>query len=303
MIANRRPLAPRPLCRWLACLALFAWAVWCPPAFAHGDLHERIAGVSAEIEKNPKDAKLYVLRAELYRLHQEFDLAFADLDTAAELDPALADTSFIRGRVYVDQQMPTAALAAFSRHLKLAPDHVEGYIARAQVLQQQKQFAKAAEDYATAIAKAKEPLPEYYIEHARLLLLAATPQNDNRAAAIGTLDAGIAKLGPIVTLELEAVGIEEAGQLYDSALKRLDQCMAQSPRKETWLERKGQVLEKAGRRKEAWTAYRDGLQAIAELPDRNQALPMVKELKDRLTTALQRVSQTATPEAPAPAKP
>lgn len=282
---------------WLLAVVLFVGLV--PSLWAHGDLHERIVGITAEIAKTPGDATLYVARAELYRLHQEFDLAFADLDKAAELAPDLADTAYIRARVYVDLKCPQAALAAFSRHLAQAPAHVEGWVQRAQLYHALKRDVEAAADYGAAIAKAKDPLPEYYIERARLLNTLADPPAGGEAA-VACLDEGIAKLGPIVTLELEAIAYEQAGRKWDGALKRITLLMEQTPRKESWQERKGQVLEQAGRTQEAWTAYRDGLAAIEQLPERTRVLPMTKELKTRLEAGLQRVTSPAPAPTPTP---
>lgn len=270
-----------------------------PTLPAHGDLDERIAAASAEIAKNPKVAKLYVLRAELYRLHLDFDRATVDLDQAAVLAPDLADIAYVRGRIYVDLHWPLAALAAFQRHLAAAPDHVNGYIARAQVLVEIKRYHEAAADYATAIAKSKDPLPEHYIERARLLVLAGATPAEGRAAAVACLDEGIAKIGALVTLELAAVDLEVTGEQWDAAIKRIDLLMAQSPRKEGWLERKGMILEKAGRKREAREAYLAAQAAYEQLADRAKNTPIMKELKDRLAAAQQRLAATQ-PTPPAP---
>jgi hypothetical protein len=74
--------------------------------------------------------------------------------------------------------------------------------------------------------------------------------------AIRGLDTGIARLGPVVTLELAAADMEVLLGRYDAALSRIDRVAAQSGRKEPWLARTGAILEKAGRSEEALATYR-----------------------------------------------
>lgn len=271
--------------RLIACLLLVVFS-FVPSLRAHGDLHELIENVTAEIAKNPKDAKLYVSRAELYRLHEQFDEALSDLLTAELLDPTLARVEFTRARVYVDLKMPKTARATLDRFLTREPGSVEGLIARAKVLTDLKETALAIADYSAAIAAARQPLPEYYIERARLDQLDG---GGGRAAALKGLDAGIAKFGPLVTLQLPAIDLELADKNYDGAIARLDTLMAQSQRKETWLERKGQILERAGRAADAHAAYVAGLKTLGELPENIRATQMMVELKQRLEADLVRV--------------
>jgi predicted negative regulator of RcsB-dependent stress response len=109
--------------------------------------------------------------------------------------------------------------------------------------------------------------------------------------ALLALDEGIARLGPVVTLELEAIDLTVRGKRYDEALLRLDRIASQTPRKETWLERRGDVLEKAGRLSEAREAYQAAFDALSLLPAWTQETQASTTVRARLRTDLARVNR------------
>src|SRR5206468_12869435 len=96
------------------------------------------------------------------------------------------------------------------------------------------------------------------------------------------LDAGIAKLGSLVVLQLSAIELELKNMNYDGALGRVDKVAAQSPRKETWLARKGEILKQAGRGEEAREAFQTALAALQTLPATRRNVPAMLELEKRL---------------------
>ena len=49
------------------------WLAVAPASLGHGPVHEQIVALSGEIEKNPRDAVLYLKRGELHRTHQDWD--------------------------------------------------------------------------------------------------------------------------------------------------------------------------------------------------------------------------------------
>lgn len=106
---------------------------------------------------------------------------------------------------------------------------------RARLFVSLKKHAAAHEDYSHAIAQSEHggsSSPDYYLERARALAAAGAP---HIATALRGLDAGIEKLGPLVTLQLYAVELESQKKQYDRALARLDTVASQSPRQEQWL--------------------------------------------------------------------
>jgi hypothetical protein len=62
--------------------------------------------------------------------------------------------------------------------------------------------------------------------------------------------------------------------------------MANSPRKETWLARKGEILQRADRKAEAAAAYRSALVAMETLPPFRRKVPAMQDLEKRLRDGL-----------------
>ena len=251
------------------------------PAPAHEGLHEQIASVTARIKREPRNASLYLQRGELHRLHRDWDSAFADYNRAERLNPRLDEVNFGRGRAYLEAGKPEQAKKWLDRFLIAKPDHADGLVTRARVLVNLNQSIAAAADYSRAIGHLAKPKPEYYIERARVLVAAGRNEE-----ALSGIDEGVKKLGPIVTLQLFAIDLELSRKSYDAALSRLEQIAVQSPRKESWLARRGDILLLAGRQTEARQAFKAALMAIETLPQYRRTTKATMELERRVRTAL-----------------
>jgi tetratricopeptide (TPR) repeat protein len=265
-------------------IALVAVAILPLRLFAHGDLHEQILAVTEQIAKDPKNSELYLKRGELHRMHQEWDLAQADYDHAVALNPSLAVIDFTRGRMFLEANWPHSAKICLDRFLLKHTNHVEGFIARARTLVKLEKPLDAARDFTTAIRYAPSGRPELYIERAEAL---ASAGDKHYAEALCGLDEGIERLGPLVTIQLHAIELELKRKQFDAALARLEKIAAQSPRKETWLARRGEILLQAGRREEARAAYEQALKALDTLPPGRRNVPAMNELGKRIKAALE----------------
>jgi tetratricopeptide (TPR) repeat protein len=262
--------------------------VCCARVFAHGDFHPLIKLVNEELEKNPNSAELYFKRGELYRAHQDWDSALADYDQAALLDPRLAAIDLARGKLLLDANWPRSAKRALDRFLARHPNQSEALACRARAHLKLEQRVEAAQDFDRAVAHA-EGQPELYIERAQAI---AALGEEQIAEALRGLDEGLKKLGPLVTLQLCAIDLELKRKDYDNALARLDRAAAQSPRKETWLARRGEILTQAGRAEEAHEAFRAALKALDTLPPARRNVPAMLELEKRLRAALEEAQPT-----------
>jgi predicted Zn-dependent protease len=257
---------------------------------AHGDLHEQIAATTKLIAREPGNAELYLKRGELHRAHEDWDGALADYEQAATLNPKLTLVDLARGKALLAANWPASAKFFLDRFLTAHTNHVDALVTRARVLVKLGQRVAAARDYTSAIDFSSEPKPEYYIERAQAL----TAEGDAHfEEALRGLNAGIKKLGPLVTLQLFAIDIEIKRARYDAALIRLDQIAAKSPRKETWLARRGEILQQAGRLSEARSAFQSALTAIASVPPARRQAPAIVELEKRLLSASKNLEQVA----------
>ena len=261
-------------------LGLFATILIAGNLCAHGDLHERIDQVTRQIAETPGDARLYLTRAELYKDHGDLDSALKDCDSAAAKDPALGKTDLLRADTLLLASKPQAAVDAASRFLTGHPSSGEAFLIRARALSMLELPAEAAPAYSEAIAHMSDPQPEYYLERARALTRSG-------GDALASLEEGIAKLGPAVTLQMAALDLEVGSRKFAAALQRVDRLIATSERKENWLARKGDILVEAGRTPDAKLAYADALAAVAALPERIAATDPMMALGSRLKTFLQ----------------
>ena len=181
---------------------------------------------------------------------------------------------------------PLSAKVALDRFLLKHPNHIEALVTRARTLTKLDRRLEAAQDYSRAINISAEGRPELYIERAQSL---AGEGGHYAKEALQGLDEGIRKLGPLVTLQLPAIDIELQEKNYDAALARLETVAAKSPRKETWLTRKGEILQQAQRIDEARAAFKAALDAMQSLPASRRNVPAMIDLEKHLREQLQKL--------------
>jgi len=259
-------------------------------AWGHGDLHESIAEVTAAIAKSPPQGlgALYLQRAGLHAAHEDPESAAADYDRAEAMKADPLAVWLGRGKVQLSTGHHADACATLDLLLAREPRHVEALVTRARARAKRSDTSQAIEDFSAAIAASSRPEPDYYLERATVLASVTPPRLDE---AIQGLDDGLKRLGTgVITLQLAAIDLEVRAGRLDAALARIDQAAASSPRKETWLIRRGDLLAPAGRRAEATLAYHSALAAIAKLPPRIQAARATAEMELRARKALSELS-------------
>ncbi len=215
---------------------------------AHDGIHEQIIAVTAEIKKSPRDAALYLKRAELYRLHREWRNSERDLNTAARLDPTLGVVDLRRGKLLFDMGKFRRSKKFLERFNGAEPQMFEGVLALGRTLAKLGDAAGAARWFKKAIEVSPSDSAEIYVERAEVLA-----NSGSFVEALDGLDEGIAKLGSLVTLETPAIDLEVRLNRFENAIKRIDRIAKGMPRKEPFLLLKGETLIKAGRNCEART--------------------------------------------------
>jgi tetratricopeptide (TPR) repeat protein len=262
-------------------LFLFMCVIWPATALGHGPVHEQIEEVTRRIERDPRNAELYLKRAELHRIHNDWRAAEVDYQQTRRLDPALDVVDFCEGRMLFEAGHLEPAKFSLDRYVSRHPHDPEARWARARVEARLGRAEAAVEDYTRALARLAQPKPEHFLERARALAAAGRTKQ-----AIAGLDDGIQRLGPLVTLEIPAIDFELELRRYDAALVRLARIMEQSPRKERWLARRGEILTQAGRDHEAREAFVQALKALESLPPNLQATKAMKELERQSKASL-----------------
>ena len=262
-------------------------------AFGHEAIRRQIADLDARIAAHPRDASLYLSRGERHRHHAAWNEAARDYQRARELDPGLDAVDLCLGRMHLDAGHPDPAIESLDRFLRKRPDHVEAMTARARALSLLGRNPEAVQDYTRAITAHRpglNPDPDLFLERARALTGIPEPR---LVDALHGLDEGLATLGPVVSLELEAIDLEVRLGRFDAALARLDRLAGLSPRKESYLVRRAGVLETASRSDEARRTYAEALKAIAALPIERRAARAVRDLERTARSALARMDRAS----------
>lgn len=252
-----------------------AFLLYSLAVFAHGDLHEQIERTSREIAARPGDAALYLKRGELHRLHREWAAAFADYAQTERLDRAIAGVELGRARAFADQKQWTEAEAAITRYIARVPANEAALALRAEI--RDNLHKPSSSDWSAAIAASAEPRVDYYIA-----LAESHSRYGSHDAALRAIDAGLAKLGPLVTLRQWAVEALAKQRRYDEAITRLDSLIAEAPRKESWLARKAELQRAASQFDRARETALAARGAIGQLPSRVQQTKAMLDLAARL---------------------
>ena len=272
----------------LAAAAEAIAAAGAEPARAHGPFHQQIAAANERVAGQPGNPDALIARGELYRQHGDYDAALADFGEAARLMPASDAADLLRGRTLVDAGRAYQALIYLDRYVARHPDGAAAFLERARAHQAVVAPVAAADDYQRALDLTPKPSPDDYLRRMRAQLAAGREE-----AALGGLDEGIARLGPLVSLELPAIDLELAARRWDDALRRLERVAAQSPRQESFLQRRGEILLQAGRRGEARRTLRAALAAIAALPPHLRNTAATAELETKVRRQLRPASGAA----------
>ena len=247
---------------------------------AHEASQDQIAQLNSAILEDPEDPDLFLKRGAIYQEIGEWKKAAEDYDLAQKFSTQEnPDLDLARAGLLFDMGKFSAAQTELNRCLKKYPTYLNAYLLRARTFVRLGSFTAAISDYDIVLKSSSEP--EYFVERAE-----AWQSNGNIGAALSGLEEGIRKLGPIVSLELKAVDLELEQKKFQSALNRIDFLVHHSARKENWLLIKGNILEKAGRPKEAKQVYRKALNAIASLPIELRNTAAMKDLTKQLDALL-----------------
>jgi len=258
-------------------------------SYAHGELLIRIAEVTGQIKgATNKTAQLYLERAELYRMDENWAAAESDYRRAELLSPMTPSIQVCHAGMLNDSGQLEMARAMVDAVLEHTSNCGEAFVGRARVLVKLGQRTAAIADFRRGLELLADPAAENFLEFAESLK-AGGETNE----ALRTLDRGIKKLGPITSLQNPAIEFELSRKNYDGALARINSVLPELLRKENWLARRGDILTEAGRTAEAHKSYQEALGAIKKLPSRIQQSSPMQNLKAHVEGALGGVENPA----------
>ena len=273
-------------------LVLAACLLYAVPVPGHPGIAVQISNLSNRIAADSGNSELFLKRGELHRIHRDWQAARADYLKSRELDPELVLVDFCLGRMWLEAGQPGESRSALDRFLAAQPGNPEALAFRGRAKALEGGYREALDDFNAAITayrgKSGIPPPELFIERARTQVTAGV----KAAAVLRGLDEGLELLGQPVTLHLEALELEISSGRFRSALARVDRLAAVSVRQESWLTRRGEILEVAGRDQEAVSAYREALRAIDDLPGSRRRVGGIHRLELRIQEGLERLTES-----------
>lgn len=254
-------------------------------ASAHGDAHLQIESLDKLIGSSPRNSELVLRRAELRRLHREFDAADADYALALEINPAEPEVHWLRARSRLEAGKPKIALDELDQFIRTRPTHPSARLTRARVYEALMRHKDAAAEFTEAISQFAEPQPDLFLER----LHAQQAAGIDPALRMAGIREAIGRIGLIPGFEDAAFDIEIEMRNWDAALATIDRRAATAPRKEHWHFRKGKVLAQAGRKVEAVAAFEQCLKAIDALPPGLGATKAIAALARDATSEIERL--------------
>ena len=238
--------------------------------------------LTGQIARDPGDAGLYLKRAGLHRLRGAAPAALADYDRALALEPDLDEVYFDRAETLRESGRFGQALSEYDRFLARHPRHPTGLRGRGLCLVRVGRLEEGARDYVRALRAAARPSPDNYLEASRVYDELGAEHLD---ASLAVLDEGLARLGPIVSLQHAAIDREVRRGNYEAALQRVDTLLALPGRPERSLVRKADILAAAGRTRDAHALYDDVLQRLARRLSTPAGTPLDERLAARVRLA------------------
>jgi predicted Zn-dependent protease len=252
-------------------------------AQAHGPWHEQIAALNSALSERPGDLDLLLRRAELSRMHEDWDLAASDIAAAAQAGAPKSALALARARLAVSRKQWDAAaeelpaLAADWSH----DGNVWRLVASIHLGRGERDRAVAA--LRETIAKARPHSPDDFSQLAGLLAGSGRAEE-----AIEVLDGALRSIGPISSLVEAAARLELDLKRTDAALGRFDAAAARTANPAYWLARKAEAAEQAGRLETATEARKAAIAALENLPEVRRRTVAMAELEGRLRASVDR---------------
>lgn len=247
--------------------------------FAHASIEQRILSANKQLAVDPKNIELYLLRGDLYASHKQWRAAEDDFNTVVEIDESEFRVRLYFGRLYWAQSRFSEAAREINSYLLRAPQDSAARVILAHVLIELDRPLDAVEQYNLAIESDTKSSPDWYLQRAQIL--SAFGPEQLREALLG-LDRGMEQYGPLAPLQLYAISLEVRRKHYDTALVRLDSLAQQSSRKETWLQRRAEILHKAGRDAQALQVSGAAQTALLSLSSSKRETKAMRELEAKI---------------------
>lgn len=272
-ISNAGSKRPRQVWIWSNILFVLS----CPLVWGHGETNDVLIQLNEQIQQQPDDIDLILKRARLQIRLQRGEAALVDLHRLRVEQPENLEFVFLTGQAFKQSGNLEAAESHFRSYLARQPRAAKVLVNLSEVLTSQGRHRDAAEMWDRVVQVQVPPLPGHYLRRAQ----AYRDANDIHTAIEG-LDESLDQLGPLVSIQKYAIELTiESGNPHQ-AIQRIDNLVAQLPRKESWLLRKAELLVQISAFEKAEEELRLARNALAALPATISKTPAGRDLKRRI---------------------
>lgn len=207
-----------------------------PVAIAHTDLELQIQALDQQLANDPHNEELLLRRGDLYRRHEDFELAAQDFEAVRGVNPANSEVNFYQGRLALETGHAEQAQVFLSSYVQSDPRHAAAWVMLGRAELQINLIAAAAQSFDTAIGLSEAPSPELY----RLKALALVA--DNRAyESLQAIDVALEQWPGQVNLVGPGCDIALAQNLPGRAQAYLDDLPSQLLAIDRWRERANRI--------------------------------------------------------------
>ncbi|MDQ7074336.1 MAG: metallophosphoesterase [Gammaproteobacteria bacterium] len=260
----------------LLCLACLASS----PVWSHADIQRSLNIINEQIQQQPKNAQLYLQRAELHHQHQNWSLALKDYTIVQQLDANSAQLPLLRGNTHLHAGHYSQAKADLDQAIQRQPKNATAYLYRARTFRALKQTDAALHDFDQAL-KQQPKRAAWHLERAELLI-----QTGKGKQALKGLERAMSEVGALVGFIKRGVDVAQRQKKYKQAIGYLDKlpkALYQSP---LWMLKRGKLLQQDQQVEAAQQTYQKALDSINALPPFRQQVRAVQELKQQIMKAL-----------------
>lgn len=262
------------------------------PLTAHPDPRHTLEHLDEHLQETPDKPELLSQKAALLIDTDHPDLARPVIARLLELAPAKPEYLLLDAQVTLEERNTAAALAKTTALVAAHPEFVPGLKFLSRVEEESGNREGAIDAMQRCLALAPNPSPSDVMTCAAWLRERAKPGDTE--AAISLLDQGLAKLGVLSGLHYEAIELELGLGRYDSALRRIDALTARFRPSIDLSLRRADILEKAGRYREAAGALDSALALLDLLPAKRKQTPEFKSRFEEITLRKQADSAKST---------
>ena len=238
---------------------------------AHPDPSHTLEQLEEHLTETPDNQELLRQKADLFLSTHHPELARPVVDRLLALDSKQPENLLLDARVCRSKK-DTATRAKAANLVKSHPKFAQGWLFLSQVEDEKGHRKEAIAALRQALDLSVKPSPADVLTCAAWL-----EKRGDKTEAIAVLDQGLAKIGVLTGLHQKAIELEVPLGHYDSALRRVDALTARYRPSVAYSLQRADILESAGRFKEAAAACDSALALLDVMSASRKSAPAWKD--------------------------